>query len=54
MTHIPRRQQKQIFIRSDKAAALLAELARDGRTKVSILEDALRHMLEKSGDAAKP
>jgi len=41
MSTVPRRRQKQIFIRSDLAAQLLTELAKDGRTKVSILEDAL-------------
>ena len=41
MTAIPRRRQKQIFIRSDKAAKILTRLAQNGRTKVSILEDAL-------------
>jgi hypothetical protein len=41
MSTVPRRRQKQIFIRSDLAAQLLTELAKDGLTKVSILEDAL-------------
>ena len=41
MTQRPRRLQKQITIRSNLAAALLEDMARDGRTKVSIIEDAL-------------
>lgn len=53
MIEIPRHKQKQIKIRSDKAAAILAELARDGRTKVSIIEDALRRAVAEAGDTTK-
>ena len=41
MTQRPRRLQKQFTIRSNLAAALLKEMARDGRTKVGIIEDVL-------------
>jgi hypothetical protein len=41
MTRIPRHRQKPIAIRSDKAARLLAELTRDGRSQAKVIEDAL-------------
>lgn len=37
----PRHRQKPIAIRSDKAARLLAELTRDGRSQAQVIEDAL-------------
>lgn len=39
-----RRQQASITIRSDKAAALLDQFAASGRSKVSIIEDALERL----------
>jgi hypothetical protein len=54
MTNVPRRQQKQIFIRSDLAAELLTELARDGRTKVLILEQALARAVSEAEDQPSP
>lgn len=39
-----RRSQKQITIRSDRAAALLKLLTRDGRSQVSVIEEALDRM----------
>ena len=39
-----RRQQRAITIRSDHALARLALLARDGRSQVQIIEDALDRM----------
>jgi len=39
-----RRQQPSITIRSDKAAALLDQLAKSGRSKVSIIEEALERL----------
>ena len=49
MTSIPRSRQKKITIRSDKVAKLLAEMARDGRTKVGIIEGALRRAVIAAG-----
>ncbi len=37
----PRRAQQAITIRSDKAAALLAALTRNGRSQVEVIEEAL-------------
>jgi hypothetical protein len=53
MNDVPRRRQKQIFIRSDKAAALLESMSRDGRSKVSIIEDALRKAVAEAHIAAE-
>ncbi len=39
-----RRQQASITVRSDKAAALLDRLAHPGRSKVSIIEEALERL----------
>lgn len=52
MAQRPRRLQKQITIRSNLAAALLKEMARDGRTKVSIIEDALEGLVAEANSAA--
>ncbi len=41
MNYVPRRMQKPITIRSDKAAKLLAQLTRDGRSQVEVIEEAL-------------
>ncbi len=41
MTAVPRHRQKPIAIRSDKAARLLAEMTRDGRSQAQVIEDAL-------------
>lgn len=51
MAQRPRRLQKQITIRSNVAAALLEEMARDGRTKVSIIEDALERAVVEANNA---
>ena len=51
MIQRPRRLQKQITIRSNLAAALLNEMARDGRTKVGIIEDALENAVAEANDA---
>ena len=51
MTERPRRLQKKITIRSNVAAALLNEMARDGRTKVSIIEDALERAVAEADNA---
>ena len=51
MNQRPRRLQKQITIRSNLAAALLKEMARDGRTKVGIIEDALAKAIAEANDA---
>lgn len=40
----PRRAQKPITIRSDWVASKLAELTRDGRSQVQVIEEALRRM----------
>lgn len=44
MPAAPRRQQRAITIRSDRALARLALLARDGRSQVEIIEEALDRM----------
>jgi len=41
MPSIPRHRQRPIAFRSDKAARLLAELTRDGRSQAQVIEDAL-------------
>jgi hypothetical protein len=41
MTPIPRHKQTPISFRSDKAAALLAELTRDGKSQAQVIEEAL-------------
>jgi hypothetical protein len=41
ITPIPRYKQTPISFRSDKAAALLAELTRDGRSQAQVIEEAL-------------
>ena len=53
MTQVPRCRQKKISIRSDKAAELLKGMARDGRTKVSIIEDALRRAVAEAKISAE-
>ena len=51
MDQRPRRLQKQITIRSNMAATLLNEMARDGRTKAGIIEDALERAVAEANDA---
>ena len=51
MDQRPRRLQKQITIRSNVAAVLLKEMARDGRTKVGIIEDALERAVAEANNA---
>ncbi len=46
----PRRAQKPITIRSDKAAAKLAILTRGGRSQAEIIEDALDRVPVPDGD----
>ena len=41
MSAIPRHRQTPVSIRSDKAAALLARLTRNGRSQAQVIEDAL-------------
>lgn len=41
MTRIPRHKQTPITIRSDRAALLLKEMTRDGRSQAQVIEDAL-------------
>lgn len=41
MTPVPRHRQAPITIRSNKAARLLAEMTRDGRSQAQVIEDAL-------------
>lgn len=51
MTAIARRRQPPITIRSERAAARLALLTRDGRSQVQIIEEALERMpLPRLGD----
>lgn len=50
MTPAPRHRQKPIAIRSDKAARLLEELTRDGRSQAQVIEDAL----EEAATARRP
>lgn len=40
----PRRKQKPISIRSDRAAARLEQLTRDGRSQTDVIEEALERM----------
>lgn len=48
-----RRKQKPISIRSDRAAARLARLTRDGRSQAEVIEEALERMpLPANGDEA--
>jgi antitoxin VapB len=51
MTAVPRHRQTPISIRSDKAARLLAQLTRDGRSQAQVIEDALECAVH---DAAPP
>ena len=46
----PRRAQRPITIRSDKAAAKLAILTKNGRSQAEVIEDALDRMPEISTD----
>ena len=48
MTPLPRHRQKPISFRSDKAAAILARLTRDGRSQAQVIEEAL---MKADGDA---
>lgn len=41
MTAVPRHRQTPISIRSDKAAALLSNLTRNGHSQAQVIEDAL-------------
>lgn len=41
---VPRRAQTPISIRSDRAAARLALLTRDGRSQADVIEDALERL----------
>lgn len=41
MARIPRHRQKPIAFRSDKAARLLADMTRDGRSQAQVIEEAL-------------
>ena len=45
---LPRHRQKPITIRSDKAAALLARLARNGRSQAQVIEEALEKAAEET------
>lgn len=40
----PRRKQKPISIRSDRAAARLKQLTRDGRSQTEVIEEALERL----------
>ena len=44
MTPVPRSKQTPISIRSDKAAALLAQHTRNGRSQAEVIEDALANL----------
>ena len=44
MTPVPRSRQTPISFRSDKAAALLAKLTRDGRSQAQVIEEALEQV----------
>lgn len=44
MSETARRRQRPITIRSEKAAALLAQLTRTGRSQAEIIEEALSRM----------
>lgn len=46
MTPLPRHRQRAITFRSDKAAELLARLARSGKSQAEIIEDALSKAVE--------
>ena len=46
MTPVPRSRQTPISFRSDKAAALLARLTRDGRSQAQVIEEALAKVAE--------
>lgn len=48
MTPIPRHRQKPIAFRSDKAARLLAEMTRDGRSQAQVIEEALEQVARKA------
>ena len=41
MPVVPRHRQSPVSIRSDKAAALLARLTRNGRSQAQVIEEAL-------------
>ena len=41
----------ETMIRSNMAATLLNEMARDGRTKIGIIEDALERAVAEANDA---
>lgn len=46
MTSVPRHRQKPIAFRSDKAARLLAEMTRDGRSQAQVIEEALEQVAQ--------
>ncbi len=50
MTPLPRHRQAPISFRSDKAARLLAEMTRDGRSQAQVIEEAL----ETAANTARP
>lgn len=53
MTSVPRHRQAPITIRSDKAARLLAELTRDGRSQAQVIEEALEHAAHAAGEMSR-
>ena len=50
MSAVPRHRQTPVSFRSDKAAALLARLTRNGRSQAQVVEEAL----EKAAAEARP
>jgi hypothetical protein len=46
MTAVPRHRQTPVSFRSDKAAALLARLTRNGQSQARVIEDALEKAAE--------
>lgn len=53
MTALNRRAQRPITIRSDRAAARLAQLTSNGRSQAEVIEEALDRMPEPEERAAK-
>lgn len=50
---VPRHRQRPIAFRSDKAAKILAQLTRDGRSQAKVIEEALEQVLEQTPPPAK-
>lgn len=46
LSKVPRHKQTPISIRSDKAARLLKQLTRDGRSQAMVIEEALKQAAE--------